>query len=284
MVYTLAPKGTQFDVNWHFRPPVEGKVAVFLSGGADSTLAGDIYLELFGRDKVLFFYSDAIYCKNHSVKKYIIHRNVEVGAELLNVEAIYVDVPYSLFVENKLQYYKDVRKFLIEKHGVEFMVYGFTKLLFDMEPIKRLIHRTPSNIRELCFSDKKFNDIIEQLHLYCEDYMPILVYNNVDTLMYDTIEEDKYNTKFLSTPLRTLNKSEIVDLYRQRNKLELLSKTMSCTEKTRTDINIHCGACFNCQQRHDAYDNAGIDDPTVYTSTLVKERRQKQKKYYENIS
>jgi 7-cyano-7-deazaguanine synthase len=49
--------------------------------------------------------------------------------------------------------------------------------------------------------------------------------------------------------------------------------TLSCMNPPPSAIShqpsaIHCGACSKCRERHDAFNEAGIVDPTIYASTI----------------
>jgi 7-cyano-7-deazaguanine synthase len=46
--------------------------------------------------------------------------------------------------------------------------------------------------------------------------------------------------------------------------------TLSCMDPRRSDPpprSIHCGTCSKCRERHDAFVEAGVDDPTEYANT-----------------
>jgi 7-cyano-7-deazaguanine synthase len=60
-------------------------------------------------------------------------------------------------------------------------------------------------------------------------------------------------------PLASKRKAEVIRLG-----LELgvpLERTLSCMNPTG---GLHCGMCSKCRERHDAFDEAGIEDPTPY--------------------
>jgi 7-cyano-7-deazaguanine synthase len=60
-------------------------------------------------------------------------------------------------------------------------------------------------------------------------------------------------------PFRDLHKSDVIRLGRQLGvPLEL---TLSCM---RPSHGAHCGACSKCRERHDAFVEAGVGDPTTY--------------------
>ena len=44
--------------------------------------------------------------------------------------------------------------------------------------------------------------------------------------------------------------------------------TLSCMNpQSATGSALHCGACSKCRERHDAFVDAGVADPTAYAST-----------------
>ena len=46
-----------------------------------------------------------------------------------------------------------------------------------------------------------------------------------------------------------------------------LDLTLSCMSPRVTDHYIHCGTCSKCRERHDAFVEAGVTDPTEYADT-----------------
>jgi 7-cyano-7-deazaguanine synthase len=58
-----------------------------------------------------------------------------------------------------------------------------------------------------------------------------------------------------------------VDVIRRGERLAVpFALTLSCMKPAAGDgaIAIHCGACSKCRERHDAFLDANLDDPTVY--------------------
>jgi 7-cyano-7-deazaguanine synthase in queuosine biosynthesis len=60
-------------------------------------------------------------------------------------------------------------------------------------------------------------------------------------------------------------------------KLDILYRTSSCITDSLTRVGKHCGRCFNCQQRWDAFKilGTGITDLTEYDSDEIMKRREK---------
>ena len=82
------------------------------------------------------------------------------------------------------------------------------------------------------------------------------------------------SSSFIRSPFKNLNKSEVVDFYRQLGWLDKVYSTSSCIRDSLTKVGKHCGTCFNCQQRYDAFRIlGGVEDLTEYASDAIKERR-----------
>jgi 7-cyano-7-deazaguanine synthase len=45
-----------------------------------------------------------------------------------------------------------------------------------------------------------------------------------------------------------------------------LELTLSCMNPSTADVPVHCGLCSKCRERRDAFDAAGVTDPTVYAA------------------
>ena len=44
--------------------------------------------------------------------------------------------------------------------------------------------------------------------------------------------------------------------------------TLSCMNPPEPESAVHCGVCSKCRERHDAFVDAGIPDPTTYATTI----------------
>lgn len=66
----------------------------------------------------------------------------------------------------------------------------------------------------------------------------------------------------ISTPFASLHKEDVIRLGASLGvPLEL---TLSCMNPVDDPVPRHCGQCSKCRERRDAFDVAGIADPTVY--------------------
>jgi 7-cyano-7-deazaguanine synthase len=66
----------------------------------------------------------------------------------------------------------------------------------------------------------------------------------------------------IATPFLTCEKEDVI-----RRGVELgvpLQLTLSCMNPTNEDPPLHCGLCSKCRERRDAFDAAGVADPTPY--------------------
>lgn len=67
------------------------------------------------------------------------------------------------------------------------------------------------------------------------------------------------DTKIVS-PLKTLKKQHVVQLYDMFGITNLITNTWSCT----IDGLTHCGQCYCCRERHNGFVRANKPDPTTY--------------------
>lgn len=270
--YVLEPTKIHYKLLDHFPNSFGGKVGVFLSGGMESTLIGKIALELYGPDKVLFFYSDWIFCGNDPVYRRYVQGNVNNGAKILGVDVIYVDIDYNTHHSDRETSFDKTIQFLKDHYSVEFVLWGFTKLFFDVEDFKRLDNPTVKDIEALCYSDPvKYRSVIEEFHVPTGLYTETIAKIDIPLDVYHLLRQ---TDSFIKSPFKDLNKCEVVDLYRQLGVLDLVYKTRSCMGEELTDLGQHCGKCFNCQQRWDAFDILGVPDLTPYVRDTVRTARQ----------
>lgn len=270
--YTLRPSMIHYNLLKHF-PQSTGKVGVFLSGGMESTLIGKIALELYGKENVLFFYSDWIFCGNDPTYQRYVLGNVKNGAKILHVDVNYIDINYDTHHSDRETSFERTINYIKETYGVRFVLWGFTKLFFDVEDFKRLNNPSVKDIENLCYSDPvKYHSVIEEFHVPTGLYTDTIAKIDIPLDVYHLLRQ---SDSFIKSPFKDLNKSEVVDLYRQIGLLGLVYLTRSCMGEELTDTGRHCGQCFNCQQRWDAFDILGVPDRTLYVRDTVKQARRR---------
>lgn len=272
VTYTLKPSEIIFDITKHFPLPTHGrKIGVFLSGGMESSLISLIAIERYGKDNVVFFYSDNIFSANDPDRSSYIHTNIKRAKALLNIEPTYLNFDYSLHVaDRKSSIERNIAR-IESEFNVEFVLWGFTKLFFDVEIFKQN-GMTQEQVKEIAFADpEKYRSVIEEFHLETDQYTWHLLDIDIPAEVYPLL---RGSSTFIRSPFKNLNKSEVVDLYRQLGWLDKIYRTSSCIMDSLTKIGKHCGECFNCQQRYDAFRIlGGVEDLTEYVSNAIKERR-----------
>jgi 7-cyano-7-deazaguanine synthase in queuosine biosynthesis len=275
MIYTLQPTNTIFDTDVDLPTLDAGKkIGIFLSGGMESTLLVKLAINKYGKDNVLCFYSDDIFTAKNETKKKYIEANIQNAEKNLDVSVIYVDFDYDDFIKNRKQNILDKIQFLTDTYGTQYQLFGFTKLFFEVEPFKQ-DNITVQDVYDIAYSDKeRYKSTIEEFHLPTKVYATKLLEVDIPPEVYVTLREVN---GVIRSPLRNLNKSEVVDLYRQLNLLDLLYSTTSCIQHTYYETKKHCGECFNCQQRSDAFsilNDPTVQDQTPYLSDAILTRRQ----------
>lgn len=272
-VYTLLPTNFEYIVEEYF-PKLDPnkKMGVFLSGGMESTLISLIAQKLYGKDRVINFYSDNIFSANDAERNTYINGNVLRSSDFLKVTPVYLDFDYAFHLADRKSSIENKIMSLQEHYGVDFVMFGFTKLFFEVEVFKQL-GLTEEGVREIAFSNReKFKSTIEEFHLETDEYTWHLLDIDIPSEVYHLLRQ---SSGFIKSPFKNLNKCEVVDFYYNLQALDLLYKTSSCIMESLTKTGKHCGTCFNCQQRYDAFKilGTGIEDLTEYESNEIVHRR-----------
>jgi hypothetical protein len=272
-VYTLLPTNFKYIVEEHFpKLDPDKKMGVFLSGGMESTLISLIAQKLYGKDRVINFYSDNIFSANDAERNTYINGNVIRSSDFLKVKPVYLDFDYNLHLADRKSSIENKIMSLQNYYGVDFVMFGFTKLFFEVEVFKQS-GLTEEKVRDIAFSNReKFKSTIEEFHLETDQYTWHLLDIDIPSEVYHLLRQ---SSGFIKSPFKDLNKCEVVDLYHKLEALDLLYKTSSCIMESLTKSGKHCGTCFNCQQRYDAFKilDTGIEDLTEYESNEIMHRR-----------
>ena len=269
----LEPTNIEYKIADHFPPLTTGKAGVALSGGLESTLIARIALDVYGKDRVVFLYSDDMFTKSDYDGNINVKINVTNAGTLLDKEVIHVPIDVETHITDKMTSAEKISKYLLDNYQVEWVMWGFTKLFFDVAEFKEDPTATHETIIAKCYSDPvKYRGIIEEFHLDTGIFSEYVKDLDIPGNVYPML---RANDK-IKRPFDTLNKSEVIDLYRQLGYLDLAYKTHSCVTNSIRRGHMHCGVCFNCQQRYDAFAKLGVEDQTMYESTLVREAWQKR--------
>jgi PP-loop superfamily ATP-utilizing enzyme len=269
----LKPNQIVYNIEEHF-PKINKnkKVGVFLSGGMESSLISLIASRVYGKDNVINFFSDNIFSSNDPARNSYIRTNLSRAAKFLNVEPTYLDFDYQFHVSDRKKSIEHKILDLKDQYNIEFVMFGFTKLFFEVEIFKQL-GMTEEKVKEIAFLDPiKFKSTIEEFHLETDQYTWHLLDIDIPAEVYHLLRQ---TSGFIRSPFKDLNKCEIVDFYNQLDELDVLYKTSSCIMENLTKTGKHCGMCFNCQQRYDAFKilDTGIKDLTEYESDEIVHRR-----------
>jgi hypothetical protein len=271
--YTLLPANVVYNIDEQFPKLTDPtkKVGIFLSGGMESTLIGKISQELYGVDNIVYIYSDVMFCGPNEKKREHLGTNNKISKNNLGVETLYIDVDYDLHISDRRQSIGNLFNMLKTEHNIEYTLWGFTKLFFQVEVFKREFV-TKEDIYRIALGDiEKYRSTIEEFHIPTHVYVEQLLNIDIPPEVHPLIRDYE---GFVYSPFHLLNKSEVVDFYKQLDLVDLLYKTTSCTQPAITETGNHCGYCFNCQQRHDAFRiNGTVEDKTVYNHDLVATRR-----------
>jgi 7-cyano-7-deazaguanine synthase in queuosine biosynthesis len=272
--YILNPTSYNFIIDKHF-PDTNKKVGVFLSGGLESTLVSLIAFEKYGKENVICFYSDNIFSNNNEDLNRYINTNLSRAAKLLNITPEYLEFDYEFHVtDRKASVEANIEK-VREQYNVDFTLWGFTKLFFEVEPFKQ-DGLTVDKVVEMAFANpEKFKHTIEEFHLDTREYDSYLLDIDIPAEVYPLLRGE---SNFILSPFKDLNKCEVIDFYRQLGYLDIAYQTSSCILSSITETGMHCGECFNCQQRYDAFRILNIDgviDKTPYAKDAIVHRRKK---------
>lgn len=277
--YILKPTDTVFNIKQQF-PEIspDKRIGIFLSGGMESSLLVLMAQEIYGVDRVLCFYSDAIFCENNDKKKTYIRTNIDRAIQNLDVHVEYIEFDYDLHISNRKEsILKNIDK-VRDTYNVDLVLFGFTKLFFEVEVFKQN-GLTVDDVYNIAYGDRvKYHGTIEEFHLPTQVYTDTLLDIDIPPEVYPLLRSNDF---FIRSPFNNLNKSEVVDLYNQLGLIDKVYGTSSCIQPQLTLNNKHCGHCFNCQQRYDAFDilnNPDIQDLTEYELDLNKQRREQLKK------
>lgn len=265
----LKPTNTRYVINEHFPELTTGKMGVALSGGLESTLIARICLDKYGKDNVVLVYSDDMFTKSRPESNINVKVNLDNASQLLDHEVHYIPMDLKLQSDDKLEWSRQSFEYIKQNFDVEYVMWGFTKLFFDVAEFKENKNITHEQIIEKCYSDnEKYKAVIEEFHLPTRTFSDYIKDLAIPGDVYSMLRSEFARNTTLR-PFDTLNKSEVVDLYRQLGYLDLAYKTHSCVTDTIRENHTHCGVCFNCQQRYDAFAKLGIEDKTVYQSISV---------------
>lgn len=263
----LKPSNVEYNIEDHFPIPSTGKVGVALSGGLESTLIARIALDTYGKDNVTLLYSDNMFTQGNPNGNINVNVNVSNAEKLLGQKVLYVPIDTELHTTDKISSVEKINKWLWENHNIEFTMWGFTKLFFDVSEFKQNANATHESIIKQCYSDLiKYKSVIEEFHLPTGVFTEYVKDLDIPGDVYSMLQV----SPSIKRPFATLNKSEVIDLYIQLGYLEDIAyNTHSCVTDTIRTNHMHCGDCFNCQQRYDAFAKLGVIDKTNYKSDKV---------------
>jgi len=269
--YILGHEMLDYKIHDHF-PKIKNKIGIFLSGGMESTLVTLIAFEIYGRENVLCFYSDRIFSGDNPNIDENIRENVIRTSKVLGVEPIYFDADHELHIKQREKSVEKIVNYLKIRYEIDYLLFGFTKLFFEVEPFKKE-GLTVDDVKKIAFADpKRYKHTIEEFYLETDDYSDHLLDIDIPSEVYPVL---RGVGDIILSPFKDLNKYEVVDLYQQLGLLDIVYKTSSCILEPLRLTGKHCGYCFNCQQRYDAFKILGIEDKTEYGSDLIYRRRKK---------
>lgn len=270
MLYQLRPRGRTFDTEQWFPPLPDDKIVLTtLSGGMESTLIGRLALDHYGPERVHFVVFDTLFSRNIPIQAEVVLANFHRAFETLGGKHWHqLSFDYDLHLNDRKASLVNVKNYLEQNFSqAEALYFGFTKLFFDVEPLNCMVDPSVQKIRDACNADPvRFERVIEEFHVnWFDDYVKLLMHMKIVPEVYDFLR----NTPNLRIPFGHLDKAEIIDLYLQLGYEELLYQTWSCTTHYTLVDEIHCGKCFNCQERVDGHRQLGIPDLTKYRYDTV---------------
>jgi 7-cyano-7-deazaguanine synthase in queuosine biosynthesis len=266
----LKPTNIEYHIDDHFPTLSWGKAGVAISGGLESTLIAKIALDKYGPENVVLVYSDDMFTVSNPESNKNVKINVDNASKILGHPVHYIPVDIELHKKDIQAWSYQIFEYMKNTHNIEFTMWGFTKLFFNVAEFKEDKNSTHESIVQKCYSNyEKYRDVIEEFHVPTGTFTEYIKDLEISGVVYPMLRSD-FNRKVTLRPFDTLNKSEVLDLYIQLGYLDLAYKTISCVTNTVRENYIHCGICFNCQQRYDAFAKLGIEDKTVYRNDTVR--------------
>jgi 7-cyano-7-deazaguanine synthase in queuosine biosynthesis len=274
----------QLDIRKLFLDPGDQNVIVFLSGGVESTLLAKLCLEIYGPDKTILISiltQDYGAGTTNSQPIKSILSNIINAEKILGVEALKFEKMPPALTKSK-EHYDMVFSKLLSSFNAAYIIMGRLRTEFE---IIEILKKSSDHSQNLQFLINYCTDTLpDHLHIFKEHHMalPTLVpelqkiFNHVTSQIYNTWND------YTISPFRDLYKYQIVLLYKELGLLEILYKTRSCIEASVLE-DLHCGKCFNCQQRYDAITAANLPDLTKYQSNDVILKLQHHDKALEKI-
>jgi 7-cyano-7-deazaguanine synthase in queuosine biosynthesis len=266
----LKPTNIEYHIDDHFPTLSWGKAGVAISGGLESTLIAKIALDKYGPKNVVLVYSDDMFTVSNPESNKNVKINVDNASEILGHPVHYIPVDIELHKKDIQTWSYQIFEYMKNTHNIEFTMWGFTKLFFNVAEFKEDKNSTHESIVQKCYSNyEKYRDVIEEFHVPTGTFTEYIKDLEISGVVYPMLRSD-FNRKVTLRPFDTLNKSEVLDLYIQLGYLDLAYQTISCVTNSVRENYIHCGTCFNCQQRYDAFAKLGIEDKTVYRHDTVR--------------
>lgn len=253
-------------------------IAVFTSGGMESTLLARICFEIYGKDRTILCYSDSIFDGQEEWTHNAVIGNVKNIEKVLDKEIVYVPFDLELHQKNLDQSIINTQKYCDKHYNIQTSLWGFTKLFWSIADLKQP-GATAENSRNMCFERPDlYLDVIEEYHQHIGAWSQYLIDVDMPPGLWPAIEKVR---DIVICPLEDINKKEVVEMYRELGWIDLLYQTRSCVSQNQEESGYHCGHCFNCQQRHDGFVLGGETDPTIYKNNLVIENRKKTTPIFE---